>query len=193
MKVGVAVEGPSDRVFWDKILHKHFPAIRFDVRNMKTREKLIQQSSRLLEQFRSLHYTAGFVLLDREKDPCTAAVFQRFDTVVISEAQQPLHRRYLSICIAIRGLESWFLADQYAINALLPCASYSAPSETATLNPRSVLTQLWRQQYGKNSSPNRVSFARNMAPIFDPEIAKQHSGSFTYFWTRLKETARSST
>ena len=28
MKVGVAVEGPSDRVFWDKILHKHFPAIR---------------------------------------------------------------------------------------------------------------------------------------------------------------------
>lgn len=59
MKVGIGVEGPSDREFWDKVLHKHFPKVRFDVRNMKTREKLINQSLQLLEQFRSLQYTAG--------------------------------------------------------------------------------------------------------------------------------------
>ena len=69
MTVGVGVEGPSDRDFWDKVLHKHFPVVRFDVRNMKNKERLISQSIALLEQFRSLQYTAGFVILDRDKDP----------------------------------------------------------------------------------------------------------------------------
>ena len=42
MKIGVGVEGPSDRAFWDKVLHKYFPGVRFDIRNMKTRDKLIR-------------------------------------------------------------------------------------------------------------------------------------------------------
>ena len=40
MTVGVGVEGPSDRDFWDKVLHKHFPVVRFDVRNMKNSERV---------------------------------------------------------------------------------------------------------------------------------------------------------
>ena len=40
MTVGVGVEGPSDRDFWDKVLHKNFPVVRFDVRNMKNKERL---------------------------------------------------------------------------------------------------------------------------------------------------------
>ena len=34
MKIGIGVEGPSDRLFWDKMLHKHFPDCYFDIRNM---------------------------------------------------------------------------------------------------------------------------------------------------------------
>ena len=56
---GVGVEGPSDRIFWEKVLHKYFRRSRFDVRAMKTRDKLIRESPLLLETFRSAHYDAG--------------------------------------------------------------------------------------------------------------------------------------
>ncbi len=185
MRIGVGVEGPSDRAFWDKVLHKHFPGVRFDIRNMKTREKLIRQTPRLLESFRSLHYTAGFILVDRDKDPCVAAVLQRFDELSREETRQPTHKRYLFICVAIRGFEAWLLADTAAINALLPRASYAAPSDTASLNPGTQLKALWQQQYGRNSAPNKINFARMLAPQFDPAAAGWHSASFTYFWSRL--------
>jgi hypothetical protein len=191
MTVGVGVEGPSDRDFWDKVLHKHFPVVRFDVRNMKNKERLISQSIALLEQFRSLQYTAGFVILDRDKDPCTSAVLKRFDDAVIYEAKQPLNNRYFFICTAIRGLEAWFLADPFAVNELLPKANYSAPGETAELSPKSVLTKLWRTQFGPSASPNKIGFARLMALKFDPNIARRNSKSFNYFWTLINKTAGS--
>ena len=117
MKIGVGVEGPSDRVFWHEFLHKRFGGIQFDVRTMGSKETLIRQTPRLLEAFRSLQYTAGFILVDRERDPCFPAVLER--------------------------------------------------------------------QFGQNSSPRKIGFARMMAPQFDPEVARQHSASFDYFWTRL--------
>ncbi len=40
MTFGVGVEGPSDFQFWHKVLHKHFRNCRFDVRNMKNRDKI---------------------------------------------------------------------------------------------------------------------------------------------------------
>ena len=39
MRIGVGVEGASDRVFWDKVLRKHFSGVHFDIRNMKSRER----------------------------------------------------------------------------------------------------------------------------------------------------------
>ncbi len=185
MTIGVGVEGPSDRAFWDKVLHKHFPGVRFDIRNMKTRDKLIRATPRLLDSFRSRRYAAGFILVDRDRDPCIAAILERFDAATQQEARQPVDARYLSICVAIRGFEAWLLADAAAIKALLPRASYTAPSETADLNPGKKLKALWQQQYGRNSSPNKIGFTRMMAPQFNPEAARRHSASFTYFWSRL--------
>ena len=185
MRIGVGVEGPSDRAFWDKVLHKHFPGVRFDIRNMKSKEKLIRQTPHLLDNFRSLHYAAGFILVDREKDPCIAAILQRLDEVSREEARRPADERYLFVCVAIRGFEAWLLADAAAIKTLLPRASYTAPSDTASLNPRKKLKALWQQQYGRNSTPNKRNFAESMAPLFDPEPAGQYSASFTYFWSRL--------
>ena len=185
MRIGVGVEGPSDRAFWGKVLHKHCPGVRFDIRNMQNRDKLIRETPRLLDSFRSRHYAAGFILLDRDKDRCIAAVLQRFDKVSQEEARQPAHERYLFVCVAIRGFEAWLLADAAAINALLPQASYAAPSDTASLNPGKKLKALWQQQYGRNAAPNKIGFASMIAPRFDPEPAGQHSASFTYFWSRL--------
>ena len=185
MRIGVGVEGPSDRAFWDKVLHKHFPGVCFYIHNMKTREKLIRETPHLLEIFRSRHYAAGFILLDRDRDPCIVAVLERFDAAIQQEARQPADARYLSICVAIRGFEAWLLADAAAIKALLPQASYTAPGDTANLNPGQTLKPLWKQQYGRNAAPNKIGFARMMAPQFEPSRARQHSASFTYFWSRL--------
>ena len=185
MRIGVGVEGPSDRAFWYKVLHKHFPGVHFDIHNMKTREKLIRETPHLLEIFRSRHYAAGFILLDRDRDPCIAAILERLDEVSREEARQPADERYLFVCVAIRGFEAWLLADAAAIKALLPQASYTAPNDTASLNPGQTLKSLWQQQYGQNSSPNKIGFARMMAPQFNPEAARRHSASFTYFWSRL--------
>ena len=185
MTIGIGVEGPSDRAFWDKVLHKHFPGVRFDIRNMKNRDKLVRATPRLLDNFRSLHYAAGFILVDRDKDPCVAAILQRFDAAIQQEARQPEDARYLSICVAIRGFEAWLLADVTAVKTLLPGASYTVPSDTASLNPGKKLKELWQQQYGRNSSPNKIGFASMMEPQFEPGRARQHSASFTYFWSRL--------
>ncbi len=190
MRIGVGVEGPSDLAFWKKVLPKHFPGVRFDIRNMKTREKLIRATPRLLDSFRSLHYAAGFIVVDRDRDPCVAAILERLDAVSREEARQPADERYLSVCVAIRGFEAWLLADAAAIKALLPQASYAAPSDTASLNPGRKLKALWQQQYGRNSIPNKIGFASLMAPQFNPEAARQHSASFTYFWSHLTEACQ---
>ena len=185
MRIGVGVEGPSDRAFWHEVLHKHFGGIQFDVRTMGSKETLIRQTPRLLEAFRSLEYKAGFILVDRERDPCFPAVLERFDEAIRGEARSPVNGRYLFVCVAIRGLESWFLADPFSINGLLPGANYSAPRETARVDPKRKLSQLWKKEFGQNSAPRKIGFARMMAPQFDPEVARHHSESFHYFWTRL--------
>ena len=191
MRIGVGVEGASDRVFWDKVLRKHFSGVHFDIRNMKSREKLIRQTPRLLEAFRSLRYTAGFVLMDRERDPCTAAAIEQFDSVIREAVQRPLNERYLFICLAVRGLEAWFLADASAVNTLLPRAGYLAPPETADLNPKQVLSELWKKQFGQYSAPNKIRFAQMLAPKFDPVSARRRSASFDYFWTRVTTALQS--
>lgn len=185
MKIGVGVEGPSDRTFWHKVLHKHFGGIQFDVRNMGSKEILIRQTPRLLDTFRSLKYTAGFILVDQHRDPCFGSVLQQFDEAIRGEARIPVNDRYLFVCVAIRGLESWFLADRFSINELMPKANYTAPRETARVDPKRKLSQLWKGQFGQNSAHRKTGLARMMAPHFDPEVARQHSTSFDYFWTRL--------
>ena len=191
MKIGVGVEGPSERAFWNKVLPKVFLGVRFDIRNLKTKEKLIRATPQLLESFRNLHYDAGFILVDRHRDPCITAVLQRFDDRSRAEARKPADERYLFICVAVRGLEAWYLADHSAISQLLPKAHYAAPKETATLNPKESLAKLWKTQFGQESAVNKIGFAQLLAPKFDPARARQRSSSFDYFWTRMTTALQS--
>jgi len=130
MTFGLGVEGPSDYQFWHKVLHKHFRGCRFDVRNMKNRDKLIRETPKLLETFRDCHYAAGFILVDLDDDPCVASALGLFDAAIRDVARVPdKNSRFLHVCIAIKELESWYLADADAINAVIPdCAWQSAGS-----------------------------------------------------------------
>jgi len=189
MTIGVGVEGPSDRVFWDKVLHKHFRRLRFDIRNMKDRDKLVRETPRLLETFRDAHYKAGFILVDRDAFPCVSSVLNEFDGLVQKEARKPLGQRFLFVCVAIRELEAWLLADGNAIVSVLPDVGYAAPSETGDLNAEKKLKDLWRKQHG-GPSLNKIDFAKSIAPQFDPGEASLHSVSFRYFWTRITAKCR---
>ena len=194
MRIGVGVEGPSDLKFWNKVLHKHFPGVRFDIRNMKNCGALIRETPRLLNLFRSLHYDAAFILTDRDKiahdkTRCPGPVIAQFGTEVQVEARRSKLERYLSICVAIRGLEAWFLADADAIRNVLPKATYVMPDKTDGIDAGEQIKGLWRQQHGRIAF-NKIDFAERMSVPFDPDIAREHSDSFAYFWQRISDVCQ---
>ncbi len=157
---------------------------------MKGRSKLIQETPRLLNLFHDAHYDAGFILIDRDDTPCVTAVLDEFDDGSRKEARKPIDQRYLFICVAVRELEAWFLADQAAIVAVLHKVSYNAPIETGNQSAERPIVELWRQQHGQVAF-NKIDFAKNLAPKFKPDEAAQHSKSFTYFWDRIGTCVRS--
>lgn len=191
MIIGVGVEGPSDRAFWDIVLHENFPQLRFDIHNMKDRNKLIRAAPRLLSAFRDAHYRAGFIILDRDKSPCIRAIMKEFEPNIQLEARKPLSERTFFVCVAIRGLEAWFLADPSALRQVLPKATYSAPPETGVLDVKKTITNCWLQQY-PNTAFNKIDFAKRIAPKFKPIIAAKHSQSFQYSWEKMKLVCKAS-
>ena len=184
--VGVGVEGPSDFQFWNKILHKHFRGWQFDIRNMKNRDKLVRATPDLIDEFRALKRRAAFILLDRDKDPCNQAVLTCFEpTVVAAARRQPPAARFVHICVAVKKLECWYLADAMAINAVIGGGSWAAPSDTASCNGKSEIAELLRAQSKAPIGYNEIDFAKSIAPKFSPRRAEDHSASFHYLWSRV--------
>ncbi len=187
MKIGIAVQGPSDREFFDKVLHKHFHGITFDVRNLKSQHKLIRQAPTLLDTFRDAGYCAGFILVDRDDSTCISSVIGLFDRTIQGSAREIISSRYLHICVAIRELEAWYLADSVAIAAAFPKASYSPPQDTSSLNAEAKIRDLWQQQYGLYSAVNKIDLAKKISAKFNPNKARTRSKSFAYFWNVLNK------
>lgn len=184
MTIGVGVEGPSDRQFWNKVLHKHFRGVRFDIRNMSNKGNLIRRTPELLETFRNCHYEAGFILIDQDNAPCVKAVINTFGENIREEARKPLNKRFLFVCVAIRELEAWLLADEVAVRIVLPHSGYKVCRETGELNAEKKLKELWRKHY-PTASLNKIQFAQSMAAKFQPDRASRRSKSFKHFWSRI--------
>ena len=190
MTVGVGVEGPSDFHFWDKILHKYFPGHRFDVRNMKNREKLIRETPRLFESFQARGYAAGLVLVDMDDDPCVTAILNLFDRSVQAVARATARNaRRWHLCVAIKEVESWFLADADAINAVIAGSTWQSPADTRGA-AKGRLRALVKECGGQRASFNEIAFAKDVAPKFNPRRALPHSVSFRYFWEILENIIR---
>jgi hypothetical protein len=186
----VGVEGPSDFQFWHKVLHKHFRGCRFDVRNMKNRDKLIRETPKLLETFQDSHYAAGFILVDMDNDPCLSSVLSLFDVAINTAARLPdKSSRFLHICIAREEIESWYLADEDAIKAVIPGCTWRAPTDTSWVS-KGKLRALVKNHLGRNASFNEIDFAKTIAPKFDPGRARAHSTSFCYFWELVESKVR---
>ncbi len=158
---------------------------------MKNRDKLIRETPRLMESFRDCHYAAGFSLVDMDDDPCISAVLDLFDGAVRTAAcTGDRAARSFHVCVAIKEIESWYLADATAIQALMPdCEWREAPADTCRV-AKGRLRTLSKDHFGRHASFNEIAFAKDMAPKFRPARALPHSASFRYFWGAVEHRIR---
>lgn len=186
-KIAVVVEGSSDEVFWDKVLHREFAhCCLFKVMSRKGRTRVIRDAARLLEAFRGAGYCAVFFIVDMDDDPCPTSVRNRFGNDVLDAACATRNERIVHICVARREFESWLLADADAIRAALPKAGFYGEAQTDEINGEKVLEDLIQSDRGPGSAFRKPAFAREVAPHFDPARAVRCSSSLAYFWERMR-------
>ncbi len=190
-RVGVVVEGPTDFVFWNRVLGRAFSSrgYWFDVRSLKGIDRVIQEAPALADDFHKAGYHSAVFILDADKKPCPSEVFARFNSEFLSEARsEPASARFIHILIAFRELESWVLADEGCVRALLESSDYETLPDANQPAGKTKLLQLCREHGASPSGMEDREFARQAAGYFDPVRASKRSSSFAHCWQRL--TAR---
>lgn len=175
MTIGIGVEGISDKIFFDKILHKRFPNCRLQIRNLKDKSRLIRDSAKLLENFRGAHYHAGIILLDSDRDPCVEFIRDLFSDSCKDEFSKARPNRFLHLVVAKKGLECWLMADEEAIRQSSGNHEYLAEPETALINPKTTIEKVFANKLSK------VELAPKIASSFDLGRASTKSESLRYF------------
>lgn len=190
-EIGVAVEGPSDLIFWERVLNRQFAGkgCLFRIRNLGGRDRLIREAPNLVDDYRKAHYHSGFFILDdADKSPCPRDILELFDADFREQiSQTPAAVRFAHVCIAFRELESWVLADATSIQNLLNCHDYTAPSPDSAPSGKARLLRLCKQYGGAAAGMEDREFARQAAGWFNPAEARQNSPSFARFWQRISE------
>lgn len=182
-KIAVAVEGPSDAIFWDKVLHRSFTGVRFNIRDLKGLPKLLAAAASLFDTFRDARYDALFYLVDADDAPCVSEVRGNFDDRLTTTLTAPKADRWSFLSIAFRDLESWYFADRLALlEALGNLSSTPPPSD----GRKATLAAYIRHESGRRLGYDERQFAAKMAVHFDPARARQTSPSFDYFWSCLQ-------
>lgn len=190
-RVGVVVEGPSDLMFWHRLLGRMFSSQGwwFDIRNLKGGDRVIQQAPELANAFRKAGYHSAIFIVDADKAPCPTTILARFDERFLRDTRsQPPASRFAHVFVAVRELESWVLADEECMRLLLEFPGYQVPAAGAPPAGKAKLLRLCREHGAAASGMQDHQFARQAAGGFDPLRASEHSPSFAHFWERL--TAR---
>jgi len=184
-KVGVAVEGPSDLVFWRKFLHRTYRPQRFDVHMMSGRQKLVRDAAKLLDMFRDAHYCAGILIIDIDKDHCVTETRESFADEILEELKRDISQRYLHLCVAVAKIESWYLADDEAIRSVICGVEYHA----GEYDPRWAKKKLGELHAQVGAVYNAIDFGARIATKFDPQRAAKRSDSFRIAWDRISNAA----
>ena len=183
--VGVAVEGPSDRAFWRKFLHRVYHPQRFDVRMMGGRQRLVRDTAKLLDMFRDAHYGAGILIIDIDDDHCVTETRTSFAEKILEELERDISERYLHLCVAVAKIESWYLADDEAIRSVIRGVEYDARE----YDPRWAKKKLGDLHVQVGAVYNSIDFGERIATKFDPQRAAQRSDSFRIAWERISKAA----
>lgn len=194
IRIGIGVEGPSDKAFWEKVLHRSFPGCLFKIVNLSGRIPLARTAPDLSEGFRNSGYAAAFFLLDADEMPCALAVLELFDDSFRKAAfRQPVSGRFAHIAVAIRELESWILADPGCIRELLGFPEYEVSGPEEKHGGKAKFQRLCKEWNAPLGGLDDRELAGRAGSRFSPARARKHSASFDYFWNRLTariETAR---
>ncbi|MEO8353739.1 MAG: DUF4276 family protein [Chthoniobacteraceae bacterium] len=193
IRIGVGVEGPSDFPFWTKVLPRAFASrgVIFGISAMHGRGKLVRGAEDLLGAFGAARCDAVFFLLDKDKDPCMTAIYEEFAEDFRVRLRGRMGKPSCHLCIADRELESWFLAEENAMRELLENPAYCAPQPDAAVGGKGKLERLLSERGRAGIAFNEIAFAKEIAARFAPLIARQHSTSFDYFWSKLESVIAS--
>ena len=187
--IGVAVEGISDRGFWSKLLHREFQGSLFRVGKMGSRDKLIRKAPMLHDAYRKAKYTGGLFIIDLDKNPCVEELRDLFDEETRKELKKPLAERFLHLGVANRKIESWYLADFEAVQAVIPSADYDLADYSCNWGKKK-LGELWSAEHGRNATFNAEDFGLRIASVFSVERARKVSPSLHVAWERIENLVR---
>lgn len=189
IRIGIGVEGPSDKAFWEKVLHRSFPGCWFTIVTLSGRIPLARTAPEMAEGFRNSGHAAAFFLLDADKLPCATSVLELFDESFRAAAfLTPVTSRFAHIAVAIRELESWVLADEECVRDLLDYPEYKASAPDEKPGGKAKFLRLCHERNLTFGGLDDRELAGRAGSRFSPARARKHSPSFDYFWNRL--TAR---
>lgn len=181
-RIAVAVEGASDKIFWEKVLNRSFARTRFNIRDLKGLRKLLNAAPELYDTFQDAHYDALFYLVDADDLPCASGVRPLFDGRIQTEIARHKSDRWSFLAVAIRELESWYLADTVALEHTVG----NSAAEIPATGGKSALVRFMRESLGRRLGYDERQFAGKMAVHFDPARARKNSASFDYFWSCME-------
>lgn len=165
--LGIVVEGTSDLIF----LKQNAPWWRqkgfvLKVRQAQGRPRLIRDAQKHLDLLRQqgCHYV--LFLLDQDQDPCAPATARRLANL----RREP----DVLVCVCVRELEAWFLADGQALQVATGTTFSHLPTDSLR-DAKAQLKRLFQRRIGK--FPTEVEMARRIAPHFSLERAAQGNRS----------------
>ena len=176
-QIGIVVEGPTNHAFWKRLLARLYPASceLVDVVVARGQGSLIRDADQHLRAHRDAGYRVTFFVVDLDSYECVRRLLDDFPDAVFRAVAVD---EDACICVAVKGAESWYLADSAAVNTVFPDASYSPASDVDLLNPKSTLQQLGGRY-------DMWWLARAFGNAYDPGAAQAHSASLGRAWRRM--------
>ncbi|MGM9510844.1 DUF4276 family protein [Larkinella sp. GY13] len=182
MRIGIIVEGFSERIVlkspaFTDLLQRNSLELVSDVVNLKGKGNLnTQRMQSQVQLLRDLGAETILVLRDLDDMPC-----------ITSAKQEVYQAADVKICIAVKELEAWFLADSKTLSNVFRTNFYfDKPEEEA--NPSYTLSQLSLNYTNRGASDKKL-FAMTMNRNgFSIENAANHPHcpSANYFLTKLQ-------
>lgn len=179
-EIAIVVEGPTDVAFWRRLLVRYHGAgpATVDIVSAGGQGTLIRRAETYLRAHRDAGLRATFFVVDLDDYECVRRVLDDFPEVVQRATREDDD---VYICVAVLGLESWYLADAGAVGGVFDAAEYSVPTDVEAINPKRELQRLGGR-YDKRW------LAQRFGNVYDPEVGRTHSRSFDRAW-RLISTA----
>jgi hypothetical protein len=186
VNVGFIVEGHCEKAVlgsagFHVFLSKAGVTNVYDVQNVKGKDNLLTDTATSLAQ------------ILRDKGATHILVLRDLDDLPDREtAQKEVIRAIdLSVCVAVRELEAWFLADSDTLSAIFKTSFFFEHPEQES-NPFETLNQLSRQfRQGRGIDDKRKFTNLMLANGFSIEKAAEHPNcpSARYFLTTLQTLA----